>query len=947
MSDTPPHSPPEDAADSATAGPTASGPPPALVAGFKGAVWLTADGELEAPSSQQIASWIAQTPPLVCHGPATARRLGLAALKGYDLLELFAFVRPGSFCAPTPRGLARKFSLPEPQDLEAQALVLLQVADLLLKEMATRQGKDRQALDLAFAMAQAGWLWGPVLLRALGFGPGSEQPTPREGYEVWRRLGEWQEMAPPPPPDHHPVSEEDARKRLASLLDDSAESRPEQADYAGQVAAAFRARQEEGAPNLVLAEAGTGVGKTLGYIAPASVWAEQNEAPIWLSTYTRNLQRQIDDELDKLFPQRKEKRRKVVVRKGRENYLCLLNYAEAARSLGGDWQGQGERAIALGLLARWVEASRDGDMVGGDFAGWLADLLGRSRTLGLTDRRGECIYSACEFYKNCFIEKSVRRAKRAQIVVANHALVMIQAALGASEEGGLPPHYVFDEGHHLFDAADGAFACHLSGYETRDLRRWLLGNEGGRRGAGASRVKGLKRRLEDFLDGEDELRANLDAVLRAARNLPGENWHTRLAEGRAEGPSEIFLLMVRQQVFARSQKAGEGYSLECPLYPVIDGLTDAAADLSKALDELLRPLQAVEKCLAQKLDQDADELDSDSRRRIESTLRALQRRASSQIQAWKDMLACLETETPPDYVDWLAVERSEGREIDIGYFRHHLDPTRPFAATVLAPAQGALVTSATLTDRSGEVAEDWQAAKTRSGALYLPQPAREVTVPSPFYYSQQTRIFVVNDVRKDDLDQVAAALRELFLASGGGGLGLFTAISRLKAVHRRIAVPLEDAGVDLHAQHIDGMDVSTLVEIFRAETHSCLLGTDAVRDGIDVPGESLRLIVFDRVPWPRPDLRHKARRNHFGKRHYDDMLTRFKLRQAYGRLIRRADDRGVFVLLDPMMPSRLATAFPEGVEVQRVGLAEAIAETRNFLGRNPAQAELADDDLPF
>lgn len=217
------------------------------------------------------------------------------------------------------------------------------------------------------------------------------------------------------------------------------------------------------------------------------------------------------------------------------------------------------------------------------------------------------------------------------------------------------------------------------------------------------------------------------------------------------------------------------------------------------------------------------------------------------------------------------------------------------------------------------------------GALHLPNSAIRAQVPSPFDYGRQTRVFIVTDVRKDDLDQVSAAFRELFLAAEGGALGLFTAISRLKAVHRRIAGQLEGAGIDLLAQHLDGMDVSTLVEIFRAEANSCLLGTDAVRDGVDVPGRSLRLIVFDRVPWPRPDLRHKARRKQFGGRHYDDRLTRLKLRQAFGRLVRRADDHGVFVLLDPMMPSRLYTAFPEGIAPQRVGLAQAIEETRQFL----------------
>jgi ATP-dependent DNA helicase DinG len=186
-------------------------------------------------------------------------------------------------------------------------------------------------------------------------------------------------------------------------------------------------------------------------------------------------------------------------------------------------------------------------------------------------------------------------------------------------------------------------------------------------------------------------------------------------------------------------------------------------------------------------------------------------------------------------------------------------------------------------------------------------------------------------VRKDDLDQVAAAYRELFLAAGGGALGLFTAISRLKAVHERISGPLDAAGLPLLAQHLDGLDVGTLIDIFRAEEDACLLGTDAVRDGVDVPGRSLRLICFDRVPWPRPDILHRARRAAFGGKLHDDRLVRLKLRQAFGRLIRRAGDTGVFVLLDPMMPSRLAGAFPEGVELRRVGLAEAISETRRFL----------------
>ncbi|HKY95130.1 MAG TPA: helicase C-terminal domain-containing protein, partial [Kiloniellales bacterium] len=204
-------------------------------------------------------------------------------------------------------------------------------------------------------------------------------------------------------------------------------------------------------------------------------------------------------------------------------------------------------------------------------------------------------------------------------------------------------------------------------------------------------------------------------------------------------------------------------------------------------------------------------------------------------------------------------------------------------------------------------------------------------VPSPFDYARQTRLFVVRDLSKGSIEQLAAAYRALMTASGGGALGLFTSIARLRATHRRLAPALAEAGLALYAQHVDPFDTTTLVDIFRAEVDASLLGTDAVRDGVDVPGRSLRLVVFDRVPWPRPDIRHRARREIFGGKLYDEEIVRRRLRQAFGRLIRRADDRGVFVMLDGALPTRLLSAFPDGVPIARVGLAEAVAATRAFL----------------
>ena len=898
--------------------------PPVLVPGFGGAAWLTDDGEVLTLSLTDAAARAQASPPLLCHGKAAAARLGCQPFAAFDVLELFAFVRPAAFAVPTPVGIALALGLPLPEDPEAATVTLHRGAQGLLRELAAR-GEGDTARAIAWTMAQAGWAWGPAVLRALDFAAESVAPRQGAGFAVWEDLPDWRDEGPPPPPGNAAIDPEAARRRLAQLLDDEAERRPQQADYSAVVAGAFAPRDREDEPRLVLAEAGTGIGKTLGYIAPASLWSELNEAPVWISTYTRNLQQQIDSELARLYPNPAERKERVVIRKGRENYLCLLNYQEATAKLG----SQGDWAVALGLMARWIARSRDGDMVGGDFPGWLPGLLGRAPTLGLADRRGECIYSACTHYGRCFIERSQRQARHAAIVVANHALVMIRAALDSGDEDAIPSHLVFDEGHHIFDAADSAFAAHLTGLEARELRRWLLGGESGT-GSG-SRLRGLARRLEDLITDDERAREALEEGLTAARVLPDEGWRGRVHEGRPRGACESFLAALRQQVLARDPNAESGYSLECTPSPLAPGLGEAAQRLSDRLRRIHSPLQTLRGRLKAKLEAESEDLESDARRRLDAVSRGLERRALGPLAAWRTMLANLQGAAADDYIDWFGIERVAGQERDFGYYRHWIDPTRPFAEALLRPAQGAVITSATLTDGAGDEARDWQGAQARSGAAHLASPAVCSRHASPFAYGDHSRVYIVGDLTRGDIGQLSMAYEALFLAAGGGALGLFTAIARLRAVQARLGPALEQRGIALYSQHVDGLDTATLVEIFRAELDACLLGTDAVRDGVDVPGRALRLIVFDRVPWPRPSLRHKARRKAFGGRSYDEALTRLRLKQAFGRLIRRADDRGVFVILDSRVPTRLLGAFPPEVAALRCGLAEAVAGTRDFL----------------
>lgn len=896
-------------------------------------------------------------PVLVAHASLTARRLGIAppARSGdlLDVLELFAFVRPARFCAPSPSGLALAMGMSEPKGAEAQAEALRRAADGLLKELAEPAYPDREAaFTLAETLGRAGWGWGWRVLGALQHQPVRERQHRGSGLDAWSRLAEWEDEAPRGEAGSAPVDSESARIRLEKLLQASGldETRPTQSDYAAEAAFAFSPRNEEGRPRVLLAEAGTGTGKTLGYLAPASLWAERNQGAAWVSTYTRALQRQIDRESAALWPDPVERKRKTVVRKGRENYLCLLNLQDMVQAA---QLGNGD-LIGMALASRWALHTRDGDMTGGDYPGWLPGLFAtgpshQASAANLVDRRGECVHAACPHYRTCFVEKTIRASRRADLVVANHALVMTQAAFdGARSARGLKQdgetaalkRIVFDEGHHLFDAADSAFSACLSGQEAAELRRWIRGPEGrGRRG------RGLEQRLGDLCaDNEAATKALQDAV-RAAAQLPGEGVSGRIAPASGEvnpvGPIERFLLAGLEQLRARTSENASGsgteFGMECALRPVTDPVLETAREAAQALAAVEAPLLALARHLEDILDDEAAELDGSQRSRIEGALRGLDRRARMTLPGWRSMLAALEVasdEPDPDFVDWLSAEAAFGRIMDVALRRHWIDPTVPLEAAVIMPAHGVLVTSATLSDPNSD--DPFDMARLRTGSARLIEPARTLKVESPFDYAANARVIVVNDLVKDDARQTAAAMRELFLAAGGGGLGLFTAIRRLKAVYERLGPDLAKSGIPLYAQHVDPLEVGALVDVFRAEQDSCLLGTDAVRDGVDVPGRSLRILAFDRVPWPRPDLLHKARRARFGGegaggRNFDDALARAKMAQAFGRLIRRADDKGVFVMLDAAAPTRLFGSLPPGTEVQRMGLAEAVELVGAFL----------------
>ena len=880
---------------------------PALHASHAG-TWLRKDGTTRALGKGEAIMAAADTPLLLLNAPLVATRLGYPDLSGLDLLELYAFVHPARFVVPTPKGLARALDLTEPGSDDQVPLLLQQAAGALLERCESADWPEREGAWSALqSLARLRWPWAQIVM------PHVRQPDRAEKW-LFSRLPEWEEAPERPQPAQVTLGEAEIEGRLDALTGQGAERREGQRRYAKEAGKVFTPRERRAAPHLLLAQAGTGIGKTLGYLAPASLWAEKSGGTLWVSTYTKNLQRQLRRESARAWPEtRADGSRPVVVRKGRENYLCLLNLEDALQG------GFGGRAAVLAqLVARWAAYSRDGDMIGGDLPGWLGTLFRNRAVRSLTDQRGECVYAGCPHYRKCFIERASRASTQADLVIANHALVMVNAARGR-DHAQRPIRIVFDEGHHVFEAADSTFSAALTGQEAVEMKRWIAGPEKGSRG----RRRGLAARLADLASYDEDGARAIAAALEGAEALPTSGWLQRIAEGAPSGPIEELLAAVRAVTYARDETSGQeaGYGIETEAAQLDGDFVERAQQAAGALAAIRQPLIRLALRLEALIEDSPDWLDGQGRARIEGARHSLAWRIDT-LAAWEALLGRLGGPADPDFVDWLAVERSDAREFDVGLHRHFLDPMKPFAKTVLEPAHGVMLTSATLRD-----GEDWNAALARSGALHLDAPPLLSAAESPFDYAGRAEVLIVTDVKKGDLAALAGAYARIIEACGGGVLGLFTAIRRLRAVHGRIADRLARAGLPLYAQHVDPIDTGTLVDIFRDDARASLLGTDALRDGVDVPGESLRCVVLEQVPWPKPTILHRARRAataEGGGGAYDDRIIRARLAQAIGRLIRSADDRGQFVVLSPAFPSRLLSAFPAGTPIHRLTLDEAL-----------------------
>ncbi len=629
------------------------------------------------------------------------------------------------------------------------------------------------------------------------------------------------------------------------------EDRPEQRAMSAAVARALEGQR------ALIVEAGTGTGKTLAYLVPALLSGKR----VVISTGTRALQDQIARHDLPLLRSMIATPFNAVVLKGVSNYVCRRRLAEAAsRRTLPMFDEQPDHELLPELL-HWAEHSETGDRSEVEWLGESAPLWNEVTTT--PDAR---IGPRCPYFERCFVTQARRMAEKAQLILVNHHLYFADRALRASSPGAkvLPEHdaVIFDEAHQLEDVATEHFGARVSTHTVSQLVR--------------------------------------DAHVTLAR-MP-------LWTGRATDDTITTVERASIAMFAsvRSSLVTPENDVRVPLPPGLfdhSERRDAWFRLDTALEDLARTAES-ESEPPPDAEPGDDAVESGSR----AALAGLARRA----RGIRDDLATIAEQRQKSHVYW-GETRATGTTlsaspIDVAdLMRRYIVTAGPvpiFTSATLATAKllelaaGTLTTAADL-ERPRFATPDFSYQRTRLGL----DDTDELMVPSPFDYARQAMLYVPRDLPPPNTEAFgeAAAARtiELLQITNGRAFLLFTSHRALREAATRLAATPYPKLIQGDAPR------ATLVDRFRATPNAVLLGTSSFWEGVDVPGDALSLVVIDKLPFsPHTDPLIAARMRAHAETGGDPFdaiqlpAAALALKQGFGRLIRRRDDRGIVAILD-------------------------------------------------
>lgn len=797
--------------------------------------------------------------------------------------------------APQPRHRARP-------DAEATALVVLKLLELL---NADRPDRNLQR----WLLHRAGHPWAELLA-----------PPPAEVPPLVSAL-------PPLPPPREltrlpgPFDPTAASAPLAEggmLVSSSGRGhRREQEKMAVEVA---KALAEE---RTALIEAPTGTGKTLAYLAPAATLARsgpRGEVTVGVSTHTKVLQDQVVATLAELEETLGPFNWAVL--KGASNYLSLPDLADELEELD---EPDPADAWALAAVAGWAARTPTGDW--DDLSRWLlAERGGDFAALRWRVSCGEAPpVPSTELERLCFHRRATEALSGADLAVVNHALLLSRAPV--AEE---ITHLIGDEAHNLEDSATGALAEEVSRRSLHRLFEVLGGSPGRRRRRGLlSRYREYRRRSSLSPGGSGSVEENLEATSRALENARAraDDFGARLSGYVLDRASVSREDLARYGVEHRIKPGFDVRSGEWqPVRRSGEALAAALAEIADRLNRLTVPAGPASP---------ANSTDFQARRRRLETHIA---RAGEELrQAASGLRAGVWAARPGEMVTVaeLAPDPTDAANGDPAPTGYAVAPTGDPSPTSLTDARTSTAARAGRDwalrrlpiDVAAKLRSLWESESMRAVVLTsatlrvngsfahmaerLGFTANPLALPSPFEHLSQNQLVVLpghlplpsGSLLDETGEAVAAELARLFVLAGGGGMGLFTARRRMLQSRDHLRPLLAGRGIEVLCQ---GDQASMkLIEAMRNRPESCLLGTSSFWEGVDVPGEALRLLAIEKLPFPRfNDPLTAARMDAVelaGKDRFRDYLVPravLAFAQGAGRLIRTADDRGVLVVLD-------------------------------------------------
>jgi len=645
------------------------------------------------------------------------------------------------------------------------------------------------------------------------------------------------------------------------------EDRPVQREMAERIARLYSLG------GIALIEAGTGVGKTLGYLVPALRWAAANGERTIVSTNTITLQEQlVGKDLPFLAAALADQPVRFALLKGWRNYLCLQRLEQARAA--GPTLFEDEAASELEGLAGWAERTHDGS---------TSDLPTAPRAEVWDEIAAEpdlCTRLRCPHFGRCFVFAARRAAAQADVIVVNHHLLLADIAVRRASqnwsEAAVLPAYsrlVVDEGHHLEDAA----AAHLGRtVSRRGIERLFARLE--RRGKGL--LPTLERRLahaDDLLSvaSLDLVRARLAPSAAAARTL-GERLFTLLEEWLAAQPER-----------------------EVRLTDAFDDARVWRDGLGAALDDLLREIEL----LADGLRTVQERLETDQRRAEElanllGEVRGVTRRLVAAGDALRGSLR--PGVEAAKHVRWV-----ESRDRNVLLASVPLDLAPLLREDLFRRVESCVVTSATLA-----VGDSFDFIARRLGLDQDDVEPETVALPSPFDYARQAVLAIPTDFPSPNEDgavhlrRTVEAAAEFVEASDGGAFLLFTSHRDVREAARALRALGVEARWPLLVHGEAPRDVQ--LRRFRDAGNAVLVGTASFWEGVDVPGRALRALLLARVPFRVPTEPMTAAHCEAIEAEGRDAFAEYmvpnaalRLKQGFGRLIRTARDRGAVVLCDP------------------------------------------------